>query len=251
MTNDIVRDILIFSIPILLILLIDYRKSIKYWYILLLFFVIGFVDNTFNTMTMTYPNTQLIKSHIFYNNLYFNWSSKLYSIVFTLLLLIPLKNIITPTEIGLRFRQNDKSIKFSLIFILIFLLVASSLGLLSGKISFDGETLLFTAIMPGLNEELIYRGLLLGLLNKIFERKYRLFKTNFGWGAIITSLIFGILHGFQIGDNFQFQFDLFTILLSGMYGFVYALMRERSGSLVFPVIAHSTVDFFNFFFRMI
>ncbi|MBN2881739.1 CPBP family intramembrane metalloprotease [Candidatus Woesearchaeota archaeon] len=251
MTDDIFRDILIFSVSILLVLLIDFRKSIKYWYILLLFFVIGFVDNTFNTLTMTYPNTQLIKSHIFNNNLYFNWSSKLYSIVFALLLLIPLKNIITPSEIGLRLRQNDKSIKFSLIFILIFFLIASSIGLLSGKTSFDGETLLFTAIMPGLNEELIYRGLLLGLLNKIFERKYRIFKTNFGWGAIITSLIFGILHGFQLGDNLQFQFDFFTIIISGIYGFVYALIRERSGSLVFPVIAHSAVDFFNFFFRMI
>ena len=251
MTNDILRDILIFSIPILLILLIDYRKSIKYWYILLLYFTIGFFDNTFNTITMTYPNTQLIKSHIFNNNLYFNWSSKLYSIVFALLLLIPLQNIITPSEIGFRLRQNDKSIKFSLIFILVFFLVASTLGLLSGKTSFDGETLLFTAIMPGLNEELIFRGLLLGLLNKIFDRKYRLFKTNFGWGAIITSLIFGILHGFQLGDNFQFQFDFFTIIISGIYGFVYALIRERSGSLVFPVIAHNTVDFFNFFFRMI
>jgi hypothetical protein len=200
---------------------------------------------------MTYPNTQLIKSHIFNNNLYFNWSSKLYSIVFALLLLIPLKSFISPSEIGLRLKQNDNSIKFSLIFILIFFSVASTLGLLSGKTSFDGETLLFMAIMPGLNEELIYRGLLLGLLNKIFERKYRLFKTYFGWGAIITSFIFGILHGFQLGENFQFRFDFFTILISGIYGFVYALIRERSGSLVFPVIAHSSVDFFNFFFRMI
>jgi membrane protease YdiL (CAAX protease family) len=251
MINDILRDIFIFLFSILLAFLIDFRKSIKYWYILLLFFVIGFVDNAFNTITMTYPNTQLIKSHIFNNSLYFNWSAKLYSIVFALLLLIPLKNIITPSEIGLRLRQNDKSIKFSLIFILIFFLVASSIGLLSGKTSLDRETLLFTAIMPGLNEELIYRGLLLGLLNKIFERKYRLFKTNFGWGAIVTSLIFGILHGFQLGDNFQLQFDFFTIIISGIYGFIYALIKQRSGSLVFPVIAHSTVDFFNFFFRMI
>ena len=167
MTNDILRDILIFSAAILLAFLIDFRKSVRYWYILLLFFIIGFVDNTFNTITMTYPNMQLIKPHIFNNHLYFNWSSKLYSVVFALLLLIPLMNIITPSEIGLRLRQNNNSIKFSLIFILIFFIVASTIGLLSKKVSFDGETLLFTAIMPGLNEELIYRGLLLGLLNRV------------------------------------------------------------------------------------
>ena len=110
---------------------------------------------------------------------------------------------------------------------------------------------LFMAIMPGLNEEFIYRGLLLGLLNKIFKNKFRIFKTNFGWGAIITSMILGILYGFQVGDNFQVHLDYFTILISGVYGFLFALIRERSGSLVFPVIAHSAADFFNYFFRMI
>lgn len=75
------------------------------------------------------------------------------------------------------------------------------------------------AIMPGINQELIYHGLLLGLLNKIFERKFRMFKTNFGWSTIITSLIFGILHGFQIGDNFQllFQNDIRTTMCNKKY----------------------------------
>lgn len=250
MIHDILRDVLIFSFGAVLCLFIDFRKSIKYWYLLLLFLFIGLMDNFFHTLTINYPNLQIIESHS-YGNQYLCWSGKLYSIVFVLISIIPLRKIITPSEIGLTFRQNDKSIRFSLIFIFIFFIVASTLGLLSGKASFDSETLLFMAIMPGLNEELIYRGLLLGLMNKIFKNKFRIVKTNFGWGAIITSLVFGILHGFQISDNFQLQFDFFTILITGIYGFIFALIRERSGSLVFPVIAHSAADFFNYFFRMV
>jgi len=199
---------------------------------------------------MAFPNTQIIKPHIWNDNLYFNWSAKIYSIIFALILLIPVKNIIVPDEIGLRIKQNKSSLKFSLIFLIFFFVVASIIGILSSKSSFNTEALLFLAIMPGLSEELIYRGYLLGLLNKIHPRRFKLLGIYFGWGTILTSIAFGLLHGFQLSENYQLQFDLFIILSTCIYGFLYALIREKSGSLIFPIIAHSIADFFNFFFRM-
>lgn len=100
--------------------------------------------------------------------------------------------------------------------------------------------------MPRLNEELIYRGFLLGLLNKIYDKQFRLFGTNLRWGTILTSIVFGALHGFQLIGNYQIQVDFVNIFLTGSYGFLFALIKERSGRLVFPVIAHSTLDFFHF-----
>jgi membrane protease YdiL (CAAX protease family) len=146
----------------------------------------------------------LIESH-HCGNQDFCWSGKLYSIVFILILAVLLRKKITFSELGLRLQQNKKSVRFSLIFILLFFMISMAIGLVSKKTPFDVETLLFTAIMPGINEELVYRGFLLGLLNKIFERKFRFFKTNFGWGAIVTSLVFGILHGFYIREIFPRQ----------------------------------------------
>lgn len=251
MVNEILGAVLIFGITLILAFSIDYKKSIKYWYILLLFLMIGFVDCLFHTLTMTFPDIQLIKTYIWHNNLIFNWSTKLYSIAFSLILLIPLKKILTPDDLGLRFKQNEKSIIFSLLLVIFFFIVASTLGILSAKVKFDSNPLFYTAIMPGLAEELMYRGLLLALLNKIFERKFKVLGTNFGWGAILTSIAFGLIHGFHLGDNFQIHLDFMTIFLTGCYGFLFALMRERSGSLIFPILGHSTADFFNFFFRMI
>ena len=250
MIQVITEDFLIFIFAVLLAFLIDNRKAIKYWYLLLIFLLIGFMDNLFLTITMYYPELQIINNRIWGNQL-INWSGKLYSIVFALIMQISLKNIISLKDTGLTIKQNNNSIKFSLIFVLLFFIIASSIGFLSKKGDFNSEVLLFFAIMPGLGEELIYRGLLLGLLNKIFERKFKLLRTNFGWGLILTSIVFGLLHGFNLNDNYNLQFDFITILLTGTYGFIYGLIRERSGSLVFPVIAHSAVDFFNFFFRMI
>ncbi len=251
MVPTIIANTIIFGFAILLSFLIDFKRSIKYWYLLVLFFAIGLVDNLFHALTMTYPDIQLINTYVWNNNLIFNWSAKLYSVVFVLLLLIPLKRIIMPDEIGLKIRQNKDSRKFSMLFILFFFLTASTLGISSGKTPFDANTLLYTAIIPGVSEELIYRGLLLGLLNKIFEIRFRFLGTSFGWGAILTSMVFGLMHGFRLGNEYQLHFDFITIMLTGSYGFLFALLRERSGSLVFPVIGHSAADFFNFFFRMI
>jgi len=123
---------------------------------------------------------------------------------------------------------------------------------LGRKGQFDAKTLLYLAILPGLNEELIYRGFLLGILNKILDKKFRLLKTNFGWGAIITSIIFGLLHGFQLTGNYHIQIvNLPNVMLTGMFGFIFSLMRERSGSLVFPILGHSTIDFFHYLIRML
>ena len=87
MIHEIVRNTLIFGIVVLLSFFIDYKKSVKYWYVLLFFFIIGFIDNMLGTITIEYPNTELIKTHNWNNALNCNWSPKIYSIVFAMLLL--------------------------------------------------------------------------------------------------------------------------------------------------------------------
>ena len=87
-------------------------------------------------------------------------------------MLIPSKKIITLDEIGLKLHQNKNSIKFSLILILFIFLTALIPGLLGKKGVFDTKTLLYLAKMPGLNEELIYRGFLLGFLMLFGAQKF-------------------------------------------------------------------------------
>lgn len=251
MTTFILRNLIVFGFAVLLAILINYKKSIRNWHILSLFLILGLVDNLLYVITESYPDLQIIKNHTWNNYLECNWSAKMYSIVLALLVLIPLKNIIKPNEIGLTLKQNKGSIRFSLVCVAFIFAIAATIGFLSRKGPFDIQTLLFLAIMPAVNEELIYRGFLLGFLNKIFGRRFKIFGTDFGWGTILSSTVFGLLHGFQLSGDYQFYFDFMAIITAGFYGFIFALIRERSGSLVFPAIAHSTQDFFIFFFRMI
>lgn len=252
MIHEIIRDSSLFGLIVLLSFLFNYNKSVKYWYILILFFVVGFADNLSYTLISAYPYLQIIKSNVWNNYLICNWSAKLYSVIFALIILLSFKNIISPEDIGIRFKQNKDSVKFSLIFLSLFFFTAIIVGLLSRKGNFDTKTLIYLAVMPGLNEELIYRGFLLGFLNKIYDKKFKILNTYFGWGAIITSIVFGLLHGYQITANYQIRFNnISNIILASVFGFIFALMKEKSDSLVFPVIAHNTVDFFNYLIRMI
>jgi hypothetical protein len=80
----------------------------------------------------------------------------------------------------------------------VYFLVRFGLYYFSGEASaaVDLETVLFQATLPGLHEELLYRGVLLGLLGAWLVRpSWRFAQVDFGWPAVITSLLFGLDHG--------------------------------------------------------
>lgn len=251
MIQDAVGYILIFGSAVLLSVLMNYKRSARHWFVLVLFLVIGFLDNFCYSITNAFPGIQVIETNIWNNYLECNWSAKIYSIVLALIIFF-LSRGISRNDIGLRLKQNSNSVQFSLLFVLFFVAAGISVGMLGGKGEFDAGILLYLAVMPGLNEELIYRGFLLGLLNRIFDRRFRFLNTSFGWGAIIVSIVFGLLHGLHITDGFQVQIEnLFNVILTGIFGFIFTLMKERSGSLVFPIIGHGCIDFFHFLIRML
>jgi len=104
------------------------------------------------------------------------------------------------------------------------------------------ETVWFQATMPGLSEELAFRGVILALLDRVFVGRFPLGGAKLGYGAIAITLFFGLVHGIMIGDDLQ----LHTSLLSGVYatlvGFLLVWLRLRTGSIVVPVFAHNALN---------
>jgi len=106
------------------------------------------------------------------------------------------------------------------------------------------------AVMPGLNEELIYRGYLLAILNKLMPPKFMLFAAPVGWGVIVTSVLFGLLHGVWLDSSLDIHLDVIALLNTPVSGFVFAWLRERTGSLLIPIVAHGLEDVLFFLPRM-
>jgi len=91
------------------------------------------------------------------------------------------------------------------------------------------ETWLYQASMPGLVEELLFRGVLLALLDRAFVARRQGFGGSFGWGSAVVTLVFLALHGVRIGH-------LTGVLPAAL---LFLWLRQRTGSLVMPILVHN------------
>ena len=103
------------------------------------------------------------------------------------------------------------------------------------------ETIAFQWTMPGLDEELFYRGTLLLALNEAFRGRISIAGAPIGYGGVLTSLLFGITHALSYKAG-AVDLDLMTFAMTGLPAFLLLWLRERTGSLLLPVIAHNIAN---------
>jgi len=104
------------------------------------------------------------------------------------------------------------------------------------------EFLVYQMTMPGLAEELAYRGAIQPGLNQVFGRPWKLLGAQVGWGWIIASVVFWAPHAFRVDSNLHISFYWPTLTMQLMAGFTFGWLRERTGSLLPPIIAHNAVN---------
>ena len=218
--------------------------------LLTLFFAVYFADNTLIILSSRFTSLQLVPNHVWEGFLVCGWSGKLYSTLFASALLLLCRRLITREELGVAFRQNKGSLIPACLVIFALATWAGLVGIASPKGKPDLQTLLYLAIMPGLNEELIYRGYLLAILDRIMLARFKLLAAPAGWGVIITSLMFGLLHGFWLDQNLVVHLEAIALRNAAFSGLIFAWLRERTGSLLMPVIAHGVEDVLFFLPRM-
>ncbi|MGB7405452.1 MAG: CPBP family intramembrane glutamic endopeptidase [Pacificimonas sp.] len=119
-------------------------------------------------------------------------------------------------------------------------LLAAGLSLLflNGGGEVDLETLAFQWTMPGLDEELFYRGVLLVALKEAFRERARILGAPIGFGGLLTCIMFGLAHALTYEDG-SFAFDIITMAITGGPAVVLLWLRERTGSILLPIVAHN------------
>lgn len=114
--------------------------------------------------------------------------------------------------------------------------VAIALAFPSGPAGPD--EIAFQLTMPGIEEELFYRGILLFALDRAFRGRVRLMGVDWGWGAVLSCALFGLTHAFGYsGDGFSF--DPVTMALTALPSVIAIWIRVRTGSLLLPVLLHN------------
>lgn len=162
-----------------------------------------------------------------------NWSGKVYSLLLSVVVVLGLG--IKPKALGLTLRQRN--LATSLVALFLFVLWGLALGLVFRPPIPSVETLAFQATMPGLVEELAYRGIAPALLLGLIRGKEAL--QGIPWAVVfMTAIAFGIWHGLGYSDA-GFSFDPMSALFPLVGSIAGGWLRFNSGSLLFPVLAHS------------
>ncbi|WP_349808256.1 CPBP family intramembrane glutamic endopeptidase [Sphingomonas sp. ASV193] len=179
------------------------------------------------------------------SGLKWNWVGKAIAIGFSLLLIL---GWIGREAAGLRLRQAAGSALPCLV------VVAAMCALSWGAEAWanDGrdlslERLAFQATMPGIDEELFLRGVLLALMVRAVGPSDRRGGAPFGLAEALVTLFFALGHGVAVASG-QLHVDALAFFLTGVLGAGLAWLRTRSGSLAWPIAAHNLVNFGNSFF---
>ncbi len=148
-----------------------------------------------------------------------NWTGKSLALASTLA--IAALPVFGWRRIGLTLTQRDKSWPaFVLLAVLAGLFFYLAVSASDGRDSW--ETIAFQWTMPGFDEELFYRGLLLLAMNEAFPRRLNIAGAPIGYGGL--------------------SFDMATFLMTGAPALLLLWMRERTGSLLLPVIGHNIAN---------
>ncbi|HEX3808919.1 MAG TPA: CPBP family intramembrane glutamic endopeptidase [Rhizomicrobium sp.] len=177
-----------------------------------------------------------------------NWDGKLCSIAFTTVAAIVLMVFagFRRTDFGLTFKQapgTGRAILFGIVPFLIF--DAAIVWAIAPHEAVSPETLAFQGTLPGLDEEFLFRGVMLALFDRMFSAKASILGARMGYGALVVSIVFGLVHAVRIDANFAIHTYVMQGVFAGITGLVLVWIRTRTQSLVVPVLTHNALNLIN------
>jgi membrane protease YdiL (CAAX protease family) len=131
-------------------------------------------------------------------------------------------------------------LKPSIVAGLLALAVPAVFFILGARKRLDAQGWAFLLIMPGLAEELVFRGVYQSLLNRAFGKQWRLADAEFGWGLIITGILFAGSNGLVAVDaQLHARIVPHAAIAPFMLSLVSGWVRERTDSVWPSVFGHN------------
>ncbi len=217
---------------ILLVLILGaalYANPSRRYGVIALFLVLFALDYTFTRIFGLYDILAIPGTN-------WNWTGKLLSFLWAYLFVH--FSFLSFREVGFTFKQRPGSVQSAVVITAIIFVFSLAVGFaFTDEMTYSSETLFFYLTMPGFAEEMAYRGVFLALLHRALpagkDAAYN------WWPAIITTLAFALMHPFFELDGWNITINLANLLLPLVGGAVFVWLREHTGSLVFPFIAHN------------
>jgi membrane protease YdiL (CAAX protease family) len=105
--------------------------------------------------------------------------------------------------------------------------------------------ILYYIFIVGLGEELLFRGYLQSAFNNYFGKSFAIGNVKFGWGLLLSALLFGVMHSLVVTPPL-WPWALFTTMIGLTLGFI----REKDGSILSAILLHALLDLPLVFFSV-
>lgn len=215
------------TLPVLLVAV--WHSRTRRWGLLI--FTIGLV--ALDTVLLEIPRVGI------FQRLHWSWQESLLTSAWPFLLAVLVPSI-SLAAIGVTSRLRPGWLKPSIIAGLIALAVPAVFFALGARNRLNLEGWIFLSIMPGLAEELVFRGVFQSLLNRVFGKPWRLWNAGFGWGLIITAVLFACFNGLiRIDSDLHARIVLPAAIAPFLLSLVSGWIRERTDSVWPSVFGHN------------
>jgi uncharacterized protein len=193
---------------------------------------------------VTEVTTDALSGVLLFEGQTWNWAGKTGSLLVALVFIVTFTTF-TTRQFGLTAKIELRGATPILLICTVYFVLRLSLYLAAtkGTGAFHAETFLFQATLPGMAEEVVFRGILLTLLDYVFiEPRWTLAHVSFGWAAGLTSILFGLTHGISFDSSYHIQFNAFAIARTAFDGFLFAILVTKTQSLLPGIVFHNLLN---------
>jgi membrane protease YdiL (CAAX protease family) len=163
------------------------------------------------------------------------------SLVFRITATIVALIVVSRERIGNDKTTSSKTGRQLMLLLPVFSFFAATTNINFGLIA---STVIFQFFFVGFGEEIMFRGYMQSTLNEGFGYSWKFAGVRFGPGLLITSALFGVLHLLNPFNPLQEQYTLavYSGISSTFTGFLFGFVREKTGGVLAPSIAHGLVN---------
>ena len=166
-----------------------------------------------------------------------NWDGKIYGIVCGIAIYFIFRRQLSNNNF-FTLKQDKVGLKSALKVAIVILSIAILGGVVNDR-EFNIETLLFQISMPGIDEEIMYRGVLLGLMCSALRAGGAAWRNP---AIIINAVLFGLVHSLSLGDG-ALQFNSVNFMWTGLLGYGFGYITIKTRSILIPMLTHNLYNF--------
>ena len=165
-----------------------------------------------------------------------NWDGKIYGIVCGVAMYFLFRRQFADNNF-FTLRQDKTGLKSALKVVVAILSISILGGVVNDK-EFNLETLLFQLFMPGIDEEIMYRGVLLGLMCSALRTGSAVWRTP---AIVINAILFGLVHALSLDG--ALQINIMNFIWTGLSGYGFGYITIKTRSILIPMLTHNLYNF--------